>query len=90
MLIYMYTYEIKEKLVKRLKKIALKDSTRFNDISKKIIQIADNPMLGKPLSNVLKGKRRVHIGPYVLIYEILKNEHKIVFLEIAHHDDAYK
>lgn len=86
----MYTYEIKEKLAKRLKKIALKDSIRFNEISKKIVQIADNPMLGKPLRNVLKGKRRVHIGPYVLIYEILKNEHKIVFLEIAHHDDAYK
>jgi mRNA-degrading endonuclease RelE of RelBE toxin-antitoxin system len=49
----MYPYEIKEKLAKRLKKIALKDSTRFN---KKIVQIADNPMLGKPFVTYSKAK----------------------------------
>ncbi|MCZ7381354.1 MAG: type II toxin-antitoxin system RelE/ParE family toxin [Candidatus Methanoperedens sp.] len=54
------------------------------------MQIAKNPAIGKPLRNVLKGKRRVHLGTFVLIYEIYENENKVVFLEIAHHDEAYK
>ena len=55
-----------------------------------MVQITENPYLGKPLTGVLKGKRREHIGHFVLIYEIDEKEHKVIFLEFAHHDDAYK
>ncbi|MCG7847757.1 MAG: type II toxin-antitoxin system RelE/ParE family toxin [ANME-2 cluster archaeon] len=55
-----------------------------------MLQVAENPSLGKPLRNVLKGKRRVHVGQFVLIYEIQNNNCTIVFLEIAHHDEAYR
>ncbi|VVB97820.1 ParE toxin of type II toxin-antitoxin system, parDE [uncultured archaeon] len=86
----MYTYEIKEKLAQSLRKIARKDRVLYTEIIKKILQIAKNPAIGKPLRNVLKGKRRIHLGTFVLIYEIHENESKIVFLEIAHHDEAYR
>lgn len=86
----MYTYEIKKKLAKTLKKMAEKDPVRYTEVSNKILLVAENPLIGKPLRNILKGKRRVHIGPFVLIYEIRENENKILFLEMEHHDEAYR
>jgi addiction module RelE/StbE family toxin len=70
--------------------ISKSDSQYYNNIINKIIQIAETPQLGKPLRGVLKGKRRVHIGPLVLIYKVNENEHVVTFIELAHHDNAYK
>lgn len=86
----MYKYEIKGKLDKKLQKISKTERTLYSAIVKKIEQIAENPHLGKPLRKVLKGKRRVHIGHFVLIYEINDKEHKLIFLDFAHHDEVYK
>ncbi|MBT9160783.1 MAG: type II toxin-antitoxin system RelE family toxin [Dehalococcoidia bacterium] len=52
--------------------------------------IVENPYSGKPLRRVLRGKRRVHIGHFVLLYGIKEKERKIIFLEFAHHDEVYK
>ena len=70
--------------------MAEKDPARYTEVFNKILLVAENPLIGKPLRNILKGKRRVHIGPFVLIYEIRENENKILFLEIEHHDEAYR
>ena len=51
----MYTYEIKKKLAKKLKKIAEKDPARYTEVSNKILLVAENPLIGKPLRNILKG-----------------------------------
>jgi len=85
-----YDIEIGEKLHKKIKKLENRDSQYYSSIINKITQIAETPHLGKPLRGILKGKRRVHIGPFVLIYEIKENEHVVTFIELAHHDDAYK
>jgi len=45
--------------------------------------------MGKPLRNVLKGKRRVHIGSFVLFYSIDTKNEIVTFLEFEHHDKAY-
>lgn len=66
----MYAFEIKEELEKSLQKLAKKDTQLYEAVTKKILQIAENPTIGKPLRNVLKGKKRVHIGHFVLIYEV--------------------
>lgn len=86
----MYTFEIKEGLEKSLKKLAKKDKLFYEAVTKKILQIAENPTIGKPLRNVLKGKRRVHIRHFVLIYKVDDRREKVVFLEFEHHDKAYK
>ena len=83
----MYDYEIKKCIDRKLKKLVKKDKLLYIAIQKKIIQIAENPYLGKPLKNVLKNKRRAHVGHFVLIYEI--NENKIIFLDFEHHDSVY-
>jgi mRNA-degrading endonuclease RelE of RelBE toxin-antitoxin system len=55
----MYKYEIKERVAKKLRKLAKKDRSYYNILVRKILQIAENPHTGKPLRNVLKGKRQV-------------------------------
>jgi mRNA-degrading endonuclease RelE of RelBE toxin-antitoxin system len=46
--------------------------------------------LGKPLRNVLKGKQRVHVGSFVLVYSIDKKNETIIFLDFKHHDKVYR
>ena len=75
---------------KEIEKLFKKDKIRYEYIKKKLKIIAEQPELGKPLRNVLKGKRRVQIGSFVLIYEIDKNDNKITLLTFEHHDNAYK
>ncbi|MGB2841639.1 MAG: type II toxin-antitoxin system mRNA interferase toxin, RelE/StbE family [Halobacteriota archaeon] len=85
-----YDIEIGDKLRKKLEKLEKKDKSVYNAIIKKILQIADNPHIGKPLHGKLKGKRRVHIGHFVLIYGIDEKERRVIFLDFTHHDEAYK
>jgi addiction module RelE/StbE family toxin len=72
-----------------LKKLAKKDPVRFEQIAKKLLELADNPEIGKPLKNPLKGSRRLHIGHYVLIYKIDRKNQAIVLTDYAHHDELY-
>jgi len=86
----MYRYEIDEKLAEILQKLAKKDKASYLAIQKQIIKVANNPNAGKPLRYPLAGKRRVHIGHFVLVYAIKENERKIIFLDFKHHDEAYR
>ena len=85
-----YSQNIGDELLSRLRKLARRDKALYTAVQKKMVQIAENPYSGKPLKGILKGKRRVHVGHFVLVYEIDENEHKVIFLEFAHHDEAYK
>jgi mRNA-degrading endonuclease RelE of RelBE toxin-antitoxin system len=73
---------------KSFEKLTKKDNALKERALKKIGEICTDPEIGKPLRNKLKGKRRVQIGHYVIIYAIFGND--IVFLNFAHHDFAYK
>lgn len=70
------------------KTIKSKKPSLFNDLQKQILKIVKEPSLGKPLRNVLKNRRRVQIGSFVLIYEIYGNE--VHLLDFDHHDRIYK
>ena len=86
----MYSYEIDPKLIEVLKRLAKKSKVTYQAVQKQIIKIAINPNLGKPLKFPMVGLRRVHIGPFVLTYEINEKEKKVLFIRFEHHDDAYK
>jgi len=77
-----------ENFSKILKRIKAKDKETFQRVGESILKIINNPLCGKPLRNVLRNYRRVHIGQFVLIYEIIKTE--IRFLDFDHHDKIYK
>jgi len=75
-----------QKDVKRVRK----NTDLVQRLNKKVKEILENPYHYKPLRNVLKGRRRTHIGSYVLIFEIQEEEKTVVFLSFQHHDVAYK
>jgi len=85
-----YDIEIGDRLRKKLKKLENKDKSVYNSIIKKMLQIAEKPYVGKHLHGRMKSKRRVHIGHFVLIYAVNEKEHRVIFLEFEHHDEAYR
>ncbi len=85
-----YCYELDVELISTLEKLAKRDKRLFTAVQKKVLQVTENPYLGKPLKTKLKGRRRAHIGHFVLIYRLDETDRKVIFLEFAHHDEAYK
>ena len=73
---------------KILDKIAKKDRLELKKIENQIYKIISNPLVGKPLRNVMKNYRRIHIGSFVLVYKIENEE--ITFADFDHHDKIYK
>ena len=84
-----YIIQLDIVLEKTLDKLKKKDKSLYQRVIHKIIEISKNPELGKPMRNVLKGKRRIQVGPFVLFYSIDKKNEIVTFLEFEHHDDAY-
>ncbi|MBU1199552.1 MAG: type II toxin-antitoxin system RelE/ParE family toxin [Nanoarchaeota archaeon] len=85
----MYTKKVKENLDEELAKLAKKDPVLVQRVDKKIDEILLNPYHYKPLRNDLKNKRRVQIGCYVLVFQIIEEEKVVEFLRFNHHDDVY-
>jgi len=85
----LYVLEIEEDVLRIFKKLSKKDKKQLEAITKKIQQILTDPYQFKPLKHPLEGLRRVHIGSFVLIYEIIENPNKIRVLKYKHHDLAY-
>lgn len=77
-------------ITKKLKKLKKKDRVQFEAVRKKIRQILKNPYVYKPLKNILKGRYRVHIGHFVLLFVIHEKEKVVEFIEYEHHDKVYK
>ncbi|KKR79622.1 MAG: hypothetical protein UU24_C0005G0040 [Candidatus Nomurabacteria bacterium GW2011_GWA2_40_9] len=73
---------------KILEKMARKDKSGLKKIEDQVYKIISNPFVGKPLRNVIKNYRRVHIGSFVLVYKIENEE--ITFADYDHHDRIYK
>lgn len=65
-----------------------KDKQLSDRVQKKVLEILAYPEHYKPLRNILKGKRRVHVGHYVSLYEI--DGDAVVFHRFKPHDKAYK
>lgn len=83
----MYKLEIDKDVFKKLFK---KDVKQLETVNKKIEQILQNPHQFKPLKYPLESLRRVHIGPFVLIYQIDEKRKIVIIWGYEHHDEAYK
>jgi len=81
--------EIEAEVFKTFKKLSKKDKKQLEAVNKKIEQILANPLQFKPLKHPLAGLRRVHVGSFVLIYEVCENPKTIRLLKYKHHDEAY-
>lgn len=81
----MVTVAYDDKFERTIKKI--KDRGLKEKVKKQIRRIIENPEKGKPMRYTRKDTREVYIQPFRLSYAYLKNEDKIVFLELYHKDE---
>ena len=51
-------------------------------IKKQIRKIIENPETGKPMRYARKGTREVYVGSFRLSYAYLKEENKLIFLDL--------
>ena len=70
---------------KKVRKI--KDRLLKLKVKNKILKIINSPEIGKPMRYSRKGTREVYIPPFRLSYLYLKNEEKIIFLDLFHKDE---
>ncbi len=86
----MYTVSNKPNVDEIFRKLAKKNPKQLEIIKKKLKQIFENPYRFKPLSNIMKGPRRVHIDKsFVLVYSIDERNKTVVLEDYDHHDRIY-
>ncbi|MCK5702761.1 MAG: type II toxin-antitoxin system RelE/ParE family toxin [Cyclobacteriaceae bacterium] len=72
---------------KQLRKLKKKDIVVFQRLTKKLKEIKSNPNHYKPYRNMLKGNRRAHLNPFIIIFDI---KHDLITVHyVKHHDNAY-
>jgi len=73
-----------DKFRKEFDKLDKSYKTRVEKLITKIIQ---NPESGKPIKYNRKGTREVYISPFRLSYCYIKEEEKIIILDLYHKDE---
>lgn len=86
----MYSLEVVETVDKILKKLQKKDHAQFDALTKKVKEILENPQQFKPLKSPMQHMRRVHIGSFVLVYDIDETRKVVTIRKYEHHDRVYK
>lgn len=88
----MYRHEVIPYLQKILNKLSKKDKSLYEQVLKKIDEVINcyDVEHYKNLRYNMKDKKSVHIGHFVLVFQFLKSESKIKFLDFDHHDNIYK
>jgi len=88
----MHSYEVIPSLQKILNKLSKKDKSLYEQVLKKIGEIINcyDVEHYKNLRYDMKDKKRVQIGHFVLVFQFIKAENKIRFLDFDHHDKIYK
>ncbi len=88
----MYNFDVSENLEKILNKLSKKDKDMHNQILKKIDEVIHSEDVEhyKNLRYNMNDSKRVHIGPFVLIFQYKKEENLILFDDFDHHDNIYK
>ncbi|MEK7209266.1 MAG: type II toxin-antitoxin system RelE/ParE family toxin [Patescibacteria group bacterium] len=69
---------------KKIRKLKRQDPILVKRLTQQVAKILREPILGKPLRNVLRNCRRVQVGSFVLIYEV--TESAVRLLDFDHHD----
>lgn len=95
MLVYLYEIIIRPELVPIFDDMKIKDPKSYENIKKKIEQIAItselNPNHCKNLRAPLQKYKRVHVNKsFVLVFQVDKKNKKIVIFDYDHHKKIYK
>jgi len=86
----MYVLKLSDRLIEKFHKMEKKSKSQLDAINKKILEIREDPHRFKPLSNTMKGLRRIHFGNFVLVYSIDEENKAVVLEDFDHHDKIYR
>jgi len=91
----MFEFDISEELELVIKKLAKRDRERVEALRKKMLEIVNND--AKSIDRYrncrydLKEYKHVHIDKsFVLVFKVFKQENRILFAYLGHHDDFFK
>jgi YafQ family addiction module toxin component len=86
----LYSLEIVESVDRLFKKLQKKDAVQFEALSRKVCEILESPYQFKSLRNPMQHMRRVHIGSFVIVYDIDEVRQVVTIRRYEHHDNVYK
>lgn len=87
----MYSIDLRPKVDEIFRKLSKKNPKQLEIITKKLEEILEDPYRFKPLSNTMKGFRRIHIDRnFVLVYSIDEENKTVILEDFDHHDNIYK
>jgi mRNA interferase RelE/StbE len=86
----LYKIVLLSKAKKFYRKIFVTNREVFNRIDAALKLLTDDPFLGKPLKDKLRGKFSLRVGVYRIIYFIEEKEVVIYVFGIAHRREAYR
>jgi mRNA interferase RelE/StbE len=82
-----FSVKIKASAAKALQKIPRSDRLRLIDA---IDRLSESPMAGGVLKGEFAGLRRLRIGTYRIIYEVVDDELVVLVVRISHRKDVYR
>ena len=75
-------------LIPHFRKVVSKiDNANRDKVLKAIGKIKDNPEIGKPMRYARKGTRELYISRFRLSYAYIKEDDKVIFLDLYHKDE---
>lgn len=86
----MYAIANSPKIDKVFKKLERKNPKQLAAIIEKLKKVSEDPHRFKPLSNIMKGFRRIHFGSFVLVYSVDEKSKTIILEDYDHHDNIYR
>lgn len=88
----MRNYEIKPHLKEILNKLSTKDKLMYERVLNKIEEIIYSEDIEhyKNLRYDMKDRKRVHLGHFVLVFKLLKEQDLISFVDFGYHDEVYE
>ena len=82
-----YSIKIKSSAAKALRRIAQPDRSR---IINAIDRLADEPFAGGVLKGEFSGLRRLRVGAYRVVYEVIEGQLVILVIRIGHRGRVYR
>ena len=82
-----YSTRIKRSAARELARVPRRDRER---IVHAIDRLGDNPLAGSPLKGDMRGLRRLRVGDYRVVYEVLDGELVVLVVLVAHRREAYR
>ena len=52
--------------------------------------LSEQPLAGIPLKGALRGLRRLRVGDYRIVYELLEGKLVVLVVRVAHRSQAYR